>query len=288
MITGVKFDSGVKFDWENLSSENLKIARKVIKVISDFLQFQPMGRFSPYTVIPLQRFEEKRICIDDINMVLDKIDDIKVSNDELRYEIKYHPQRILRWFYGNFTDDGLFNVPPEKILKNYIFLQISSISDLRRVQGLIDERLKIDSRQKEEILSPNYLKSIHLITKSLEPTDVIFLVLDERFEYPIRSVVWHKGNPTYVKKLYDIAYFVDVPNKKVNYGKNIANSINNGLFRKRPVAEYMETNKFKKPTLVQKSENKTLVLKNEILVETGLIHNKVPKQYQYLYIDKTR
>lgn len=144
---------------------------------------------------------------------------------------------------------------------------------------------KISTTEPEE----EGLKSIHLITNSLEPTTVIFLVLDERFEMPIRFAVKNKnGNPTYIKKLYDIAYFVDAPNKKVNYDMNVADGINNGLFRKGAVAKYMKTNKLKKPTLVQKSENKTLVLKNEILAKTGRVQHDVPTQYQSLYIDKTK
>jgi len=133
------------------------------------------------------------------------------------------------------------------------------------------------------------LKSIHLIANSLGLTGAIFLVLDELFEMPIRFTVKNKdGYSTYIKKLYDIAYFVDAPNKKVDYDRNIADGINNGLFKKRLVMKYMKTNKFKKPTLVQKSENGTLVLKNEIPVKTGLVKNDVPLQYQSLYIDKTK
>lgn len=135
----------------------------------------------------------------------------------------------------------------------------------------------------------NRLKSLYLITNSLEPATAIFLVLDERFETPVRYEVINKdGQHTAIKKLYDIAYFVDAPNKMVNYGKNIADGINNGLFRKKAVKKYMETNRFNKPTLVEKSKNKTLVLKNEILVKTGLVKNDVPIQYQSIYIDKTR
>lgn len=137
--------------------------------------------------------------------------------------------------------------------------------------------------------SNNFLQSIHLITESLEPSDVIFLVFNEDFNKPIRySVKNHNGEPTYIKKLYDISYIVNVPNKKVAYSKELADNINNGLFRKRLVKKYMATNKFNKPTLVQKSEDRTiLVLKNEIEIKTILIKN-IPTQYQYLYIDKTK
>lgn len=136
----------------------------------------------------------------------------------------------------------------------------------------------------------NRLHSIHLVTNSLEPKSVIFLVLDEQFEMPVRCVVNNKnGSPTYIKKLYDIAYSWDVQNKKVSYKKSLADNINNGLFRKKLIKLYMKTNKFKKPTLVQKSEDKTsLVLKNEVPIKTGLIKNLVPLQYQSLYLDKTK
>ena len=119
--------------------------------------------------------------------------------------------------------------------------------------------------------------------------NAIFLVLDGLFEMPIRCATKNtNGEPTYIKKLYDIAYDWDVPNKKVDYDRNVADSINNGLFRKRSVEKYMKTNKFKKPTLVQKSENGTLVLKNDIQVKIGLVKNDVPIQHQSFYIDKTK
>lgn len=135
----------------------------------------------------------------------------------------------------------------------------------------------------------NYLRSIILLGNSLMPTDKIFLVLDENYKMPIRCAVKNrKGNETYIKKLYKIAYLANAPGTMVAYDKNLANNINNGLFRKRLVSKYMKTNKLKKPTIVKKSENgKYLVLSNEILVKTGLIKNEVPSKHQYLYIDKT-
>lgn len=154
------------------------------------------------------------------------------------------------------------------------------------IKDLIFYLQGLENKQPTE--NKNCLKSIHLITDSLEPKNAIFLVLDERFEMPIRFAVKTKdGNPAYIKKLYDIAYFVNVPNKMVNYAKNIADGINNGLFKKIAITKYMITNKFSKPTLVGKS-NQILVLKNEILVKTGLIKNDVPMQYQSIYTDKIR
>ncbi|MFC1612731.1 hypothetical protein ACFL23_00150 [Patescibacteria group bacterium] len=148
---------------------------------------------------------------------------------------------------------------------------------------------KLEKSNKENYKNNTFLQSIHLITTTLEPSDVIFLVLDRNFNIPTRCAVKnYKGTPAYIKKLYDIAYIADVPNKKVIYDKKLADNINNGLFRKRPIKKFMRTNKFKKPTLVQKSEDKkTLVLKNEIQVETILVKN-IPLQYQYLYKDKTK
>lgn len=134
-----------------------------------------------------------------------------------------------------------------------------------------------------------YPKSIYLISTSLEPQDAVWLVFEEKFEMPKRFAVWNKkGEATAVKKLYDIAYEWDVPNKMINYDERVADNINNGLFKNRWVAKYMKTNKLEKPTLVQKSEKGTLVLKNEIPVKTGLTKNVVPLQYQSLYTDKTK
>lgn len=133
------------------------------------------------------------------------------------------------------------------------------------------------------------LQLIHLITNSIEPENAIFLVLDERFEMPIRYEIKNsKGQPSYIKKLYDIAYPWNVPNKRVDYTRSLADSINNGLFRVKEVKKYMKSNTLEKPTLVQKSTEGTLVLKNEVQVKTGLVNNDVPSQHVYLYIDKTK
>lgn len=152
-----------------------------------------------------------------------------------------------------------------------------------------------ENKKKETKTIENSLKSIHLITSNLignrlDIVNTIFLVLDEYFEKPIRCAIKNKkGEPASIKNLYDIAYFVNVPGKKTDYSKRMADNINNGLFKKRMVAIYMKTNKLKKPTLVQKSEDGNyLVLKNEILVKTGIIGNDVPAQYKSLYIDKTK
>jgi len=167
-----------------------------------------------------------------------------------------------------------------------------SVEDIKKLSSINDiiylEVIKnIHSTNEKDGSRKEGLESLHLITESLEPNDKIWLVLDERFEMPIRFAVKNsKGESSAIKKLYDIAYLVNVPNKKVSYDRSIADGINNGLFKKRGVAKYMKTNKFKKPTLVQKSESKTLVLKNEIPIKTILVKN-IPSQYKSLYIDKT-
>lgn len=187
---------------------------------------------------------------------------------------------------------GSSRVVNQDELKIWMISRDALIENIKSKNPIIDKKSFNQttfgiSHPKQEDKNP--LKSIHLITNSLGLTTAIFLVLDGRFEMPIRFAVKNKnGDPTHIKKLYDIAYFVDAPNKMVNYDKNIADGINNGLFRKGAVAKYMKTNRLNKPTLVQKSENRTLVLKNEILVKTGLVKNDVPIQCQSIYIDKTR
>lgn len=132
------------------------------------------------------------------------------------------------------------------------------------------------------------LKSIHLVSNSLEPASVIFLVLDGSFGNPIRCEVKNdEGKPTYMKKFYNVAYFVDAPGKRVPYDKTLANSINNDLFKKPRVAQHMKANRLQKPTLVQKSADNTLILTGEVLVKTELVKN-IPQEFQSQYIDKTR
>ena len=133
------------------------------------------------------------------------------------------------------------------------------------------------------------LKSIYLITESIVVKDVIYLVIDEEYKTPIRFKTKNtKGEETYIKKLHNIVYCCNAPGKMVSYDKGLADDINNGLFKRRQIKKYMETNDLKKPTLVQKSEDKkTLVPKNEIFIKT-MLKNTVPSQYQYLYEYKTK
>jgi len=161
-------------------------------------------------------------------------------------------------------------------------------------EKLLEERKRLlkEGGRKESYIEGKTLQSIHLITESIviEKCKTIFLVLDEHFEMPIRCAVWNKrtGELTYIAKLYNIAYVANVPGKMVEYDKRLADNINNGLFKKRRIAEYMKLNKLKKPTLVQKAEDGNyLALRDEIPVKIGTIQTIVPPQYRSLYIDKT-
>jgi hypothetical protein len=173
------------------------------------------------------------------------------------------------------------------------------INDLNELKSIIGQKKVILDEIKETFTKkttiqekPNdikkCLKSIPLVSQSIVANDAIFFVFDEHWQTPIRFRAKNKnGEETTIKKLHNIAYIVNAPQKKVNYDKNLANNINNGLFKNKTIASYMKTNGFKKPTLVQKSESGILVLKNEIPVEVLTIQ-KVPTQYQSFYIDKTK
>lgn len=162
------------------------------------------------------------------------------------------------------------------------------ISRLNKSGSSVDEA-RYRHREKKIIEKKGGLRSIHLITEGVAPKDKIFLVFNEEYSMPFRfDIKNYEGGDTYIKKLHNIAYFVDAPGKKVDYDENLAKNINNGLFRRRPIRDYMKTNKFKKPTLVQKKEDgKSLVLKGTIPVETILIKN-IPRQHRFRYTDKTK
>ena len=187
----------------------------------------------------------------------------------------------------HLTED-LKKVRVGKAQNTFLFLNLKKMKDYAtRVKNyLIMESTKDTDDEDNDIKKS--LKSLHLVTNRLEPTDVIFLVLDRRFENPIRCEIKNNtGGTTYIKKLYDIAYIANAPGKRVDYDKKIADNINNGLFKMKEVSKYMRTNNFGKPTLVQKSKDDTLVLKSGIVsVKTELIKN-IPSQLQYLYLDKT-
>lgn len=168
----------------------------------------------------------------------------------------------------------------------------SSVSDIAYLTDLEDKifleiKEKLKAELKGNLGQKNALKSIHLVSESIVAKNVIFLVLDEQWQIPVRFLVWNNGIETAIKKLHNIAYFADVQNKRVEYSKGVADNINNGLFKKPAIAKYMKTNKLDKPTLVQKSKDGILVLKNEIPI-TIISIEKVPSQYRSQYIDKTK
>jgi len=216
--------------------------------------------------------------------------------DELIYRIpiQLHLQAFEKFFFDctefhpregyEFHYDFLSSASNRKTERRFREVKKNALVVIDDLIDVVEEHDEPPKLQPQE----NHLKSLHLVAHSLEPKDVIFLVLDGLYDKPIRCSVKNKsGYPTYIKKLYDIAYIVNVPGKRVDYDKRLADCINNGLFRKKRVRNYMKTNKLKKPTLVQKSDDNTLVLKGEVPVKTELVKN-IPYQHQSLYIDKTR
>lgn len=143
-----------KFDWENLSLENLKIAQRVIKITLNFLQFQPTNRLPFHTEISLQKFENEQVCLDDVSGVLGRIDGIDVRNDELHYQVKQYQRTRVRFPSSiTFDYDDLYSyLPSEERLKNYIFLQVDSLDGLKKAKNLLDEKLKIRGLEKKVAL----------------------------------------------------------------------------------------------------------------------------------------
>ncbi|MEO0118687.1 MAG: hypothetical protein ABIK66_06155 [candidate division WOR-3 bacterium] len=197
--------------------------------------------------------------------------------------------KIIKKEYGIIIDFR------EGIKNKQSYYEIALPKDFDKRYKEIQNKFKI-ALAKVKVKEVNSLKSIHFLAHTLSdfssesPNKIIFLVLDEHFEIPIRCrLTNNRGEPTYIKKLCDIAYPAPAPGKRVNYDKNVADNINNGLFKIKRVAQYMKTNKLKKPTLVRKSETGNyLVLTNEVQVIVERVENIVPPQHRYLYVDKTR
>ena len=136
------------------------------------------------------------------------------------------------------------------------------------------------------------IESISLVTQklALNCCHSIFMVLDERYDKPYRfNVKNNKGEETAMAKLYRLSYcrIADLPENHLDYDWNIADAINNGLLKNPRIKDYINSNKFKKPTLVKKSKNrKELVLNDEIEVKSELVKH-IKEQYRYLYSDIT-
>jgi hypothetical protein len=176
----------------------------------------------------------------------------------------------------------------EEVINSYVFhsnLRVDFPENFRsRYHKCKEKILGLTDRK-----SISGLESIHLFVRSIANPDVIFVVFNNDFERFFRFYTKNRyDGPSYIQKLFDIAYMADAPNKKVNYDKEIANSINNVFFKREGIKDYMKTNRLKKPTLVQKSEKETLVLTGEVPVSIGLINKNVPPQFRSLYLEKTR
>lgn len=145
----MKLKKEEKFNWDGLSLENLKIAQKVIKVTLAFLEFNPVNRIAIYTKIPLQKFTNEQLCLDDIEGVLDKIDDVVVRNGELLHRVRQQ-KRAEESVGGGLIGIPFDYLPSEESLKNYVFLQISSLDDLQRVRDLVGRKIrKLEEARKQ-------------------------------------------------------------------------------------------------------------------------------------------
>jgi hypothetical protein len=181
----------------------------------------------------------------------------------------------------NFNKINSFNSYEKQRYASCASIIHSNLTKELSAGKIIEEKRNNDARK-------NFPKSIHLVSQSIVANDVIFFVIDEQWQMPIRFLAKNKnGNETAIKKLHNIAYVANAPGKKVLYDKQLADNINNGLFKNPKIANYMETNKLDKPTLVRKSKDGILVLESGTIIKDILIQ-KVPTQHQSLYTDKTK
>lgn len=144
------------FDWESLSQENLKIAQKVIKITLNFLQFQPISnsKLAFATKIPLQKFKNEHLYFDDIKEILNKIDGISVENEKFIYETKKCKEIMARSVIP--YDNSTFCLPPEEELKNYVFLEISSLDNLHQIEKLVDKKLDTKIIEFNPLFAPTF------------------------------------------------------------------------------------------------------------------------------------
>jgi hypothetical protein len=249
---------------ENKTNYGSKEAFFVLNKIHDHMKTSPEGNLIIYKISSPHEYEyQEKISLCKEDEILHNLRDwglIKIeSREQIENELVYYLLPLPK-FKKTFIDHKNILIE-EKIIKSATHNNLSS--------------------EKKE----NQLKSITLVAKSLNPKEGnIYVVFDDYFENPIRYVaVSTKGEPTYMKKLFDIAYQPQLPDKKVEYNRNLADNINNGLFKNKKAYNYIKTNKIKKPTLVQGSEDKKfLVLKNDVSIKTLLVAQS-PVQHQSLY-----
>lgn len=251
-------------------------------------------------VIPLQIESGKFGHPNDVPRIIDRINEreahalIKTFTSTTFFEVGFDQDGMMTeetiaklWRTRSITD-LIFNFGEKHLLQvdAYFYLLIEDIDRLKKIKRMI-EKAGISEKQQAE----NYLKSMYLVGDSARPVEIISLVLDEKYENPIRFVVKNKrGRETVMKKLYDIIYQYqfNIPDKKgVAYDERLAKSINNDLFKKPKVADYIKSNHFGKPKIVTKSPNGTLMLVGGTRVKV-VRPLEIQSQYRSLYPIKTR
>jgi len=131
---------GVKeppFNWTRLSPDNLDIARRVIKVTTNFLELAEPNVFLGQYKIPLKKFEDEKVYYDDVAGILGRIEGLKVKNDDLSYQrIEQLRNRVV--VPGIVHDDFLDFFPSEKSLDEYVFVWVSSSEELYEARSTIE------------------------------------------------------------------------------------------------------------------------------------------------------
>jgi len=194
------------FDWGELSTENLKITQKVIRITLNFLQLQPTNSLSLTNRIPLQKFENEQLYLEDVSGVLNKIDGIEVTNVQLLGELKEWRSKRVRFpsvVSAYEENEALLYLPSEEELKNYVFLQINSLDELHQTKDKIDyllgtlnfekndkDKKEIPSQANNQILTAADKKKLCILEKLKEEWD---LVSKKNNEEVVIEVSWQRN-----------------------------------------------------------------------------------------------
>lgn len=165
------------FDWKNLSPKNLKTAQMVIDVVIDFLQLQPTNEPPFHIKIPIQKFKDEQVYLDDVNHILNGINGINLKNKEKKYEIEKNWEAADTYL---LTTSIIFPLQKEKMLENlkeqkeelnnYLFFEINSTDELYRIKNLTDKQLNFDT---EKVLKSKEIKNSENTNENLKPEIIV-------------------------------------------------------------------------------------------------------------------
>jgi len=154
------------FNWETVSQKNLKLAQKVIEIVLDYFELAPLNRLTQTSKMPLGKFNKENINLDDISLVLNRVEDIGVANEVLAALPDDQFEQIVRHYPLTSHEKVHGSLSSKTVLGLYVYLNVKSLEGLKRAKEIIDKRLNSNSGSTVKTNVNNEQKTMQGASKS--------------------------------------------------------------------------------------------------------------------------